>query len=364
MRPILILAVGISGLVVLAGCQMNLSVGPRARADAIAPTESNTPPPDASRDRKDVFVPASRNSTQYEGRLLTNVQRHSFTEDGRDFDPDVDAGGQTLVFASTRYAEHPDLFLKNVEGLTLTQLTSDPADDVQPRFSPDSASVVFASNRSGSWDIWTIKRDGTERTQLTAEATDEMAPCWSPDGSQIAYTVWGPRSGQWEIWTLTVAEPGVRHFLAYGMFPSWSSDGKRIAFQRPRQRGSRWFSIWTITLEDGEARQPTEIAFSDSAACVAPRWSPNGEWVVYSALMGGAQQYAELWMVDATRGLRFRLSDGAEPAFNPTWGANGRVYYVSPRAGAENIWSLSVDARGAEVAPVAAAAKPDNAPMR
>jgi TolB protein len=289
----------------------------------------------------------------YENRLLTNMVRHTFSNIGRDFDPDLDADGETLVFASTRNSVHPDIFLKHPEGAALTQLTSDPADDIQPQFSPDGDRVVFSSNRTGNWDVWIVNRNGTGLTQITHDSTDEVAPCFSPDAKHVAFTVWGQRSHQWEIWTTAVDMPGVRTFLAYGMFPAWSPDGTMIAFQRARERGSRWFSVWTITLEGREARNPTEIAYSETAACIAPRWSADGKLIAYCGVrrgerrrMGGrdAVMAADLWVVDAKTGLRFKLTDGAVPAFNPTWGPGGRVYFVSAREGSENIWSLSSDA--------------------
>jgi len=285
-----------------------------------------------------------------ESRLVTNYRRHTFTAQGLDFDPDVYDAEGLLVFASTRNSEHPDLFLKKVDGTTLTQLTSDPADDIQPRFSPDGQRIAFCSNRSGSWDLWLVNRDGTGLTQLTSDATDEMAPCWSPDGEQIAYTVWGHRSRQWEIWTLSLAQPGVRRFLSYGMFPAWSPDGARIAFQRARQRGTRLFSIWTVDLVDGEAREPTELVQTDGAACIAPRWSPDGSMIVYCAVRQSEQdatashdtpREADIWVVDLATGLRIKLTDGSAAAFNPVWAGNNRVFFVSSRAGTENIWSVA-----------------------
>lgn len=289
-------------------------------------------------------------SVPFETRLVTNVTRHTDTTEGLDFDPDIFDPESLLVYASTRNAERPDIFLKQIDGATLTQLTSDPADDIQPRFSPDGKQVVFCSNRGGSWDIWLVNRDGTSLTQLTSDYTDEVAPCWSPDGSQIAYTVWGHRSRQWEIWTLSLSQPGVRRFLAYGMFPDWSPDGGRIAFQRARQRGSHLFSVWTIELVDGNARQPTEIAYRDNAACIAPRWSPDGDMLVYCVASGdkrtagtdpGTPGAADIWVVDATSGTRMKLTDGAHPAFNPVWADGGRVFFVSAQAGTENVWSLT-----------------------
>jgi TolB protein len=283
----------------------------------------------------------------YENRTLANMNRHTFSTVGRDFDPDLHSDGVTMVFASTRNSERPDIFIKNVDGYAITQLTSDPADDIQPRWNPQGDKVVFSSNRAGNWDIWLVNCDGTNLTQITQDRTDEVAPCFSPDGRKIAFTVWGQRSDQWEIWTCAVDRPGIRRFLCYGMFPDWSPDGQRITFQRARQRGTRWFSVWTIELVGEEARHPTEIAYSDSYACIAPRWSPDGQSIAYCAVSQTAARTSELtvlpadvWVVDARNGIRSKMTDGAAGAFNPTWSNTGRIYFVSAREGVENIWSL------------------------
>lgn len=288
----------------------------------------------------------------FENRLVTNLSRHSFTTEGLDFDPDVFPAEGLLVFASTRNSERPDVFLKRIDGAALTQLTSDPADDIQPRFSPDGRRIAFCSNRGGTWDIWLVGRDGTGLTQLTGDGADELAPSWSPDGRQLAYTVWGERSRQWELWTLSVEQPGARRFLACGMFPAWSPDGRRLAFQRARQRGGRLFSIWTIELVDGEARNPTEVAHAEAAACIAPRWSPDGAMITYCRLRMGDRAEtedrsmppaAELWVVEPETGAQTKLTDGAGVDFNPVW-ADHRIFFVSRRSGTENIWSLTAAA--------------------
>lgn len=335
----------------LFGCQ---TPAPTSQPVAAAPLPSGPPaePPTAATP-EDVSLFGEHPDAErvpYENRLLTNMTRHTFSSVGRDFDPDLHADGQILAFASTRNSERPDIFLKHVDGYAITQLTSDPADDIQPRFSPDGQKIVFCSNRSGNWDVWLVNRDGTELTQLTRAQSDEVAPCFSPDGQQVAFTAWGGRSHQWEIWVLSIDRPGIRRFLCYGMFPDWSPDGERIAFQRARQRETRWFSVWAIELVDGEARHPTELAYSDSAACIAPRWSPDGETMVYCAVgqtavaRGGPEPVsADVWTVDVRTGTRLKITDGAVEAFNPTWDGSGRIFFVSARSGVENIWSLKTD---------------------
>lgn len=282
-------------------------------------------------------------------RLLMNMTQHTFSTIGRDFDPDLSRDGHVLAYASTSHNDRPDIFLKAVDGFAITQLTADPADDVQPRFSPDGERVLFCSNRGGSWDVWLVNRDGTGLTQVTSDRADEIAPCWSPDGRRIAFSVWGTRSQQWEIWSLSLDRPGVRRFLAYGLFPAWSPDGQRLAFQRARQRGTRWFSVWVVDIAGEEARFPTEVASGDEFACIAPRWSPNGRVIVYTTVPREAaseETVADLWTVDTFSGVRRKLSDGGAPAFNPAFAAGGRVYFVSTRGGNENIWSVPGDDDG------------------
>lgn len=287
-----------------------------------------------------------------ENRLVTNATQHTFSTVGRDFDPDVHPTDAQLVFASTRHNEQPDIYLKAMDGYAMTQLIADPAADIQPRFSPDGKRVAFCSDRAGNWDIWVVDADGANLVQLTRERNDEVAPCWSPDGRQIAYTTWGQRSRQWEIWTLSVDEPGVKRFLIYGMFPDWSPDGKRLTFQRARQRGTRWFSVWTVELAGDDVRHPTEVAYSPESACIAPRWAGDSGRIVYTevaetgvgrAVDRGGELEATIWTVDAARGVRRRLTAGGVSAFNPVWAPDGRVFFVSAQAGAENVWSVRPD---------------------
>jgi len=78
-----------------------------------------------------------------------------------------------------------------------------------------------------------------------------------------------------ELWTVDLAS-GEKRMIGFGLFPVGRRQGSRqIAFQRARQRGSRWFSLWTLDLVDGEARRITEVAVSANAAIVSPCWSPT-----------------------------------------------------------------------------------------
>jgi Tol biopolymer transport system component len=74
------------------------------------------------------------------------------------------------------------------EGVRNTRLTFDQADDRYPIWSPDGASIVFASNRNGAYDLYQRASDGSTEEQLILQTPHLKRPnSWSPDGHFILY---------------------------------------------------------------------------------------------------------------------------------------------------------------------------------
>ncbi|MBU0719071.1 MAG: DPP IV N-terminal domain-containing protein [Planctomycetes bacterium] len=285
----------------------------------------------------------------YFTRAAVSLKRHTYTEVGGDNDPDIDAGGRRIAFSSTRHSLNPDIYIKSVDGVAVTQLTSDPASDVQPVFSPDGTRIAFASDRGGSWDIWVMEVDGGPPVRITEGPADEVHPTWSPDGSKLAYCSLPAQSGQWELWVTDVAMNSTKRFIGFGLFPEWSPQGDTILFQRARERDSRMFSIWTITLVDGEPRYPTEVASSPDEALTTPTWSPNAQQIAYTSIGGGptddrgrpsTDEKFDVWIMASDGRERVRLTDGHTANYAPVFSTSGRLFFTTKRSGHDNIWSV------------------------
>jgi Tol biopolymer transport system component len=304
----------------------------------------------------------------YASRSAVPLQRHTFTEEGRDFDGDLDRKGERLVFASTRHSENSNLYLKTVSGVSVTQLTSDPSSDVSPAFSPDGRMVAFSSDRGGTWDIWLLDLAGGQPVQVTNTPADELHPSWSPDGRRLVYSSLSPGGGQWELW-ISDAEAGAsRKFIGYGLFPEWHPSGDTILFQRARQRGSRWFSIWTVSLLNDEPRFPVEVASSASFAMILPTWSDDGQWIAFTTVEPATSMESDtfetvtssdIWMMRADGRSRTRLTDGYGTNTSPAFAPDGRVFFTTDRTGVDNIWSAVPTSGGETTMMTGAPAAPD-----
>jgi Tol biopolymer transport system component len=86
------------------------------------------------------------------------------------------------------------------DGSGVTQLTTDPASDFVPDWSPDGARLAFSSTRDGDLEIYLMNADGSDVTKLTDNAVADNKPGWSPDGSRIAFH--STRDGNNEIYTM------------------------------------------------------------------------------------------------------------------------------------------------------------------
>lgn len=314
--------------------------------------------------------PPEGSGIHFEGRAASGLQQHTFTREGADFDPDIDRTGRLLVFASTCHSPRPNIYAKAVGEAAITQLTDDPASEVQPRICPDGKWVAYTSDRSGNWDIWITSIDGQTTQQVTKSPAAEIHPDWSPDGHRLVYCALNPQNQQWELWVVDLRQPGTKKFIGSGLFPRWAPTQDVIVYQRARSRGNRWFSIWTVQLIDGEPRFPTEVASSAEYALIAPTWSADGTKIIYcsvepAAPHGGSWKTrsarADLWITDLDGRGKTCLTHGDAVNYSPVCASDGRVYFTSNRSGFENIWSLVpirapapvADARPVGVAPTA-----------
>ncbi|QDU33198.1 translocation protein TolB [Poriferisphaera corsica] len=282
-----------------------------------------------------------------------NASKITNTEEGGDFDPEINRSGQWMVYSSTRHRQTADIYKKRLGSASLIQLTNDPAEDRMPTFSPDGKLIAFSSNRSGNWDIYIMDSDGGPARQLTSSNDlDEIHPSFSPDGSKLVYCTFGGPSGQMEMVVIDINSPTTKRFIGYGTLPAWSPSDNTILFQRARERGTRWYSIWSVTLlENGNVTPPTELVSSANAAAITPNWSPDGKYIVFCTVIDPeSDDYqrmtkADVWVMNADGSGRARVTAGPYAHQQPAWSADGSILFVSDRAGeeAKNIWSLRPD---------------------
>ncbi len=278
-----------------------------------------------------------------------NLRPITFASEGGDFDPTISRDGDRIFFASTAHSTAADIYVKNIDGSAITQLTADPAQDIMPTVSPDGRRIAFSSNRAGSWDIFIMSADGGQPVQITGDSTSqEMHPSWSPDGRLLVFCRLGEPSRRWEIWVAEADRPTVRRFLTFGLFPNWHPTNKTLVFQRSRERGDRYFSIWTIDNADSDPTPPTEIASSASAALINPRWSPDGQFVACAVVRAPSDnaparriEEADIWIIKADGSARANVTGGRWMNLMPTWGPNNSIFFVSDRSGTTTIWSTT-----------------------
>jgi dipeptidyl aminopeptidase/acylaminoacyl peptidase len=141
------------------------------------------------------------------------------------------------------------LYVFDLASKQLTQITSGDYDDAQPAWSPDGRLIAFASNRSKpdpdrtyNTDVWVVAANnadkGAQLIQVTSNPADDSQPAWSPDGKLITYiTQLEPRLFEYATHHVAVspATGGPAHVLTQSFDrnatqPRFSPDGSFVYF--------------------------------------------------------------------------------------------------------------------------------------
>ncbi|HEX5602870.1 MAG TPA: protein kinase, partial [Pyrinomonadaceae bacterium] len=154
-----------------------------------------------------------------------------------------------------------------------------------PAFSPDEQQVVVALNdpEVDTRDLWILSRAKGERRRLTSDPADEMNPLWSPDGGWIFFTA--NKKGARNIYRVPASGNGpIESVLASNEdlnLEDISSNGRLLVFNF-RNHGDDVPGVGLLTLPDKR-----RVIFA-SAPARSARLSPDQKWMAYTSTRNGS----------------------------------------------------------------------------
>ncbi len=324
-------------------------------------------------------------------------------------DPQLSPDGKWVAYVVTVVDKaanrtNSDIWLIPSSGGEIRQLTNSPRHDRHPRWSPDGKSILFESNRGGSFQLYVQSTDAAEAKQLTNISTEANSGVWFPDGKNIAFVSavfpeFSDKSYQesdalnkkkqedrdnskvkvriftqllyrhWDSWVddkrqhifvmpasggeprnVTSGDndavPTSSTFSAGDDF-DFSPDGKELAFTAPpvpirEQAWSTNHDIFTVDLTTGERKQIT----TNLAADGFPRYSPDGKYIAYRAQSkpGFEADRWQLILYDRTSGTTRSLTEKFDSNVEVMlWSHDSKkLYFDAEEKGNKHLWSVSV----------------------
>ena len=207
----------------------------------------------------------------------------------------ISPDGQTIAFSY-----QGDIYTVAASGGEARQLTTNPAYDAYPIWSPDGQNIAFASTREGSFDVYLMNRNGGNPTRLTTHSNDEL-PLAFKDNEHVLFK--------------TKLIPTAQAIVIPRSFPQVyevSTKGER----------PRLFSV--ITMEDISINSRGDVLYHDYKGYEDPFRKHHQSAITRDIWLKRGEQFTQL--------TKFRGEDR-----NPVWAADGQsFYYLSEQDGTFN----------------------------
>ena len=193
--------------------------------------------------------------------------------------PDVSEEAIVFLYAG-------DLWRVDKQGGLAARLTSSPAREQFPKFSPDGQTIAFSGNYDGNTDVYTMNSKGGSPVRLTHHSSGDIVVDWYPDGKNILYrsTMQSARTRFNQFYKQSV-EGGLAEKikLPYGELASFNADASKMVFQIisretrnwKRYRGGMASDLWLYDFEKEVSEKITDFDGTDAV----PMW--HGDTVYF-----------------------------------------------------------------------------------
>lgn len=230
-------------------------------------------------------------------------------------------GDSTIVYASTHLGadecpETPrtvngkyvwpvyqsfDIFVADLKGNIIDQLTDEPGYDAEATLSPDGSLIVFTSDRSGDLELYTMKTDGSEVKQVTTGLGYDGGAFFSPDGTKLIFRASRPQTEEdikvykdllaeglvqptnMELYVCNIDGSDLQKITDLGganWAPYFHPSSEKVIFATNHHTESgRRFNLFMINLDGTGLEQITFDETFDSF----PMFSPDGKQLVFSS---------------------------------------------------------------------------------
>ena len=209
----------------------------------------------------------------------------------------------------------------------------------QPTISRDHLAFVYAG------DIWLADRNGKNPARLTTHPADEFAPSFSPDGKWIAFSA--RYDGNTDVYVLPVTGGQPKRLTWHpgtDTVNGWSRDGKRVVFASPREIAlGRSNQLYEVPVDGGFEKKIMDAQAFEGA------WSPDGKRLAYRPYRmshaGGAGwrqnrggSTPPIWILDPAANTWEKIPHVNASDSNPLWIGNDIVFISDRNDGAANLF--------------------------